>query len=372
MTAVGAAASVPPALEADRRPEARGLARDEVRLLVSSRGADVDASFLELPELLEPGDLLVVNESKTLAASLPARGPFGPFLLNLSTDYGERVWLAEPRWSPSRPGPLPLPDGSVVDVAGVRATVVARYPGIARLAFFRFDGDIRSAMERSGRPIRYGYLAEEPPIDAYQTAFARVPGSVEMPSAGRPFSERVLRRLRRRGVAIARIVLHAGVSSLEVGDDVTGAPPVLPEPYSVPAGTVEAIAESRRDGGRVIAVGTTVVRALESAAAGGCLHPARGFTRKYLAPPYRARVADGLLTGFHAERTTHLDLLASVAGTGRLGRAYDRARRRGYLFHEFGDVHLILPEDRPALPAGSDARTDRYFPERPARARSAW
>jgi S-adenosylmethionine:tRNA ribosyltransferase-isomerase len=330
-------------LEADRLPEARGLARDEVRLLVSREGHESDERFVDLAEQLEPGDLLVVNESATLPASLPATGPHGPFTLNLSTEYGPRLWLAEPRRSPARPGPLPLRDGAAVEVAGVRATQVARYPAIPRLAFFRFEGDVRALMRGHGRPVRYGYLAQEYPLSAYQTVFARVAGSAEMPSAGRPFSPRVLDRLRRRGVGLARLVLHCGVSSLEDGDDVTGAPPMIPEPYDVPASTVEAIARTRQRGHRVVAVGTTVVRALETARDGPLLRPSRGFSRRYLAPPGQVASVDGLLTGFHTAKTTHLALLAALAGPQAVERSYRHARGAGYLWHEFGDVHLILP-----------------------------
>ncbi len=329
---------------ADRTPESRGLARDQVRLLVSGPDCDDDRTFVDIPELLSPGDLLVVNESATLPASLPARGAPGAFRLNLATEYGPGLWLAEPRWSEQRPGPLPLPDGCAFSAGGLEATVVARYPSIPRLAFVRFDGDVGRAMERQGQPIRYGYLAEAPPLSAYQTLFAAVPGSAEMPSAGRPFSERVLSRLRARGIALARVLLHAGVSSLEAGDDVTGAPPLLPEPYDVPAATVEAIAETRRRGGRVLAVGTTVVRALETARGPWGLRASRGFTRRYVAPPTVVRSVDGLLTGLHAASTTHLALLAAVAGEPTIQRSYRHAREAGYLWHEFGDVQLILPE----------------------------
>ena len=332
---------------ADRTPESRGIARDEVRLLLSGPEQDDDRSFLDLPDVLEPGDLLVVNESATLPASLPAVGPFGPFLLNLSTQYGPGLWLAEPRWSHARPGPLPLADGTPVEAGGLAATIVARYPSIPRLAFVRFEGDVARAMERDGRPIRYGYLAEEPSLVAYQTVFARRPGSAEMPSAGRPFSLRVLERLRRRGVVVATVVLHAGVSSLEMGDDVTGAPPLPPEPYAVPSATVDALAAARRRCARVVAVGTTVVRALESALGPGGLRPSRGFTRRYVAPPARVATADALLTGFHAASTTHLALLAALAGEEVVERSYRHARDAGYLWHEFGDLQLLLSSASP-------------------------
>ncbi len=343
-TRVATARPSAPAL-ADRSPESRGRQRDEVRLLVSATTGERDLSFRSLPDLLAPGDLLVVNESATLPASLPAVGPIGEFRLHLATEFGDGLWLTEPRWSPARPGPLPLADGTAIAAGGVPATVVARYPGIARLAFVRFEGDVPAAMSIYGEPIRYGYLRVPEPLERYQTVFARVPGSAEMPSAGRPFSTRILEAARRRGIGIASVVLHAGVSSLEPGDIVTGAPPLLPEPYAVPAATVEAIARTRRAGGRVIAVGTTVVRALESAHDGCSLRPSRGFSRRYVSPAQPPVVADGLISGLHAEGTTHLDLLDAFLGRAARERAYAHARAAGYLWHEFGDVHLSF---RPA------------------------
>jgi len=201
-------------------------------------------------------------------------------------------------------------------------------------------------MERVGAPIRYAYAAAEFALEEYQTVFARVPGSAEMPSAARPFSHRIVGRLRERGIGIAPIVLHAGVSSLEVGDFPPGAIPVYPEPFEVSSSTVDAILRTRSQGGRVIAVGTTVVRALESATDSCGLRPARGFTRLYLNPDRPIRSIDGLITGFHEAQSTHLALLAAFVGEARTRQAYEVAARDRYLWHEFGDSHLILP-DRP-------------------------
>ncbi len=333
---------IPAALGADRPPEERGTPRDSVRLLVSDGADDLHYRFSDLPDLLEEGDLLVVNESETLPASLPARGSPGEFRVSLSTEYGSGLWVAEPRWSFDRPGPLPLAPGETVDVAGVPCRVVAGYPGIRRLVFLEAGGDLREAMRRAGRPIRYGYLAHDYPIATYRTVFGRVPGSAEMPSASRPFTHRILDRLARKGVGTVPILLHTGVSSLEDGDAGPGRVPLLPEPYEVPAATVEAIRQARSRGSRVVAVGTTVVRALEAATDACGLRPARGFTRLYLHPGRPIRSVDGLLTGFHEARSTHLALLASFAGAERLGRAYRTAVDSGYLWHEFGDSQLWL------------------------------
>ncbi len=327
---------------ADRTPEDRGIARDRVRLLVSRRGSESHHRFDELPDLLRAGDLLVVNDSATLPASLGARADFGDFRVSVSTGYGPDLWLVEPRWGFGRPGPVPLEPGDRFEAGGVAGRYVAPFPRIPRLGFFRAESDLGSAMRSVGAPIRYGYLARAYPLEAYQTVFGRVPGSAEMPSAARPFTSRVVARLRDAGVRTAAVTLHAGVSSLEPGDAGPRAVPLFPEPFEVSAATVDAIVATRARGGRVIAVGTTVVRALESASDGCGLRPARGFTRRYLHPDRPSRTVDGLLTGFHEATSTHLALLASVAGPESVDRAYRVAVDAGYLGHEFGDSHLVL------------------------------
>jgi S-adenosylmethionine:tRNA ribosyltransferase-isomerase len=207
--------------------------------------------------------------------------------------------------------------------------------------FISSRGEVRAAMASTGSPISYGYLAGEYPLSDFQTVFSEVPGSAEMPSAARPFSAQVLRSLARRGVGLASIVLHTGVSSLEVEE---GAPPPLyPEPFEVSAETARAVLSARRDGRRVIAVGTSVVRALESAATAEGVRPMRGFTRTFVRPETGRRVVDGLVTGLHDVHSTHLALLATFLGESVLAETYAEARRRGYLWHEFGDSHLILP-----------------------------
>ena len=347
MTAVELEFPIPPGLGADRSPEDRGIARDAVRLLVSDGPHDKDRSFHDLPEILEPGDLLVVNESATIPASLAAEASFGRIVVNLSTRYGRDLWLVEPRWGPGAPGPLPLAVGDRLDLAGTGAELVAPFPGVPRLWFLRTDGDLSTTIATFGQPIRYGYLARSYPLDRYQTLFARVPGSAEMPSAGGPFTDRLVRRLQERGVRVVSIVLHTGVSSLEVGDAAPGAVPVYPEPFEVPAATVWAIAETRRSGGRVVAVGTTVVRALESSTESGLLRPTRGFTRLYLHSTQPTRTVDGILTGFHDGRSTHLELLAAVAGSAVVRRSYRHAVGSGYLWHEFGDAQLLWAASSP-------------------------
>jgi len=332
----------PATLQASVPPEQRGLARDEVRLLVSSPSGHSHSTFVELANFLRPGDLLVVNRSATLPASLPAVGKAGPLLLNLSTNYGNGLWLAEPRWQHDQPGPLPLRAGETVAVGEMTLQLLAPHPGLPRLWFVRGEGDLCPLMARYGAPIRYGYVAEPLPLTAYQTIFSKLPGSAEMPSAGRPFTRRLLRRLQARGVQFAGLTLHTGVSSLEIETEEVTAQPMYAEPFHLPAATAKAINHARQEGRRVIAVGTTVVRALEAAWHGGKVNAARGFTRLYIHPQRAVHTVDGLITGLHDPLASHLAMLYAVAGESLIRSSYEEAVREGYLWHEFGDSHLIL------------------------------
>ena len=333
----------PEHLQATAPPEERAQKRDEVRLLVSTPGGNEHARFSDLPKFLRPGDLLVVNESETVAASLPALGSVGMFVLNFSTDYGNGLWLVEPRWSAGAPGPLPLQSGAEVHLPGLIARLVSTYPGLERLWFVQIRGDVQAAFREHGSPIRYGYVDQEYPLQAYQTIFARVPGSAEMPSAARPFTRRVLSDLRERGVELARILLHTGVSSLEVESEELEEVVLYPEPFDVSAATARAVNQAKRLGRRVIAVGTTVVRALESAWDGDEVRAASGFTRLYVRPGRPVHAVDGLLTGLHDPMASHLAMLYSIAGETMVRSAYKEAVDAGYLWHEFGDSNLILP-----------------------------
>ena len=330
----------PPGLQATTPPERRGRDRDDVRLLVSDAGGHRHSHFTRLAEHLAPGDLLVANRSATLPASLPALGPFGGMLLNLSTRYAPDLWLTEPRFGHAEPGPLPLSAGEILGVAGLEAHLVAPYPGLERLWFVRFRGDVAAATSAHGRPIRYGYLERSYPL------FADRPGSAEMPSAGRPFSNRVLTTLKAHEVGVATLTLHTGVSSLEVEvedlDDLT----LYPEPFEVPSTTAERVNAARSGGHRVIAIGTTVVRALESTFDGERVHPSRGFTGRFIRPGVGGNAVNGILTGLHDPRATHLAMLYAIAGRDAVMEGYAEAVRARYLWHEFGDSHLIL--DGPA------------------------
>ena len=331
----------PAALQATQPPEVRGLQRDEVRLMVSTPEGHTHTIFQRLADHLRPSDLLVVNCSATLAASLPAFAASGPFRLNFATSYGGGLWLAEPRWSHAEPGPLPLTAGETVVVADTLARLVAPYPGLPRLWFVHLETDAHRLFARRGEPIRYGYVTDRVPLAAYQTIFAGTAGSAEMPSAGRPFSRRVLASLYARGVRIAGITLHTGLSSMEVETAQLEDHPMVAEPFHVPVATAAAINAARAAGQRVIAVGTTVVRALESVWDGVQVQAAQGFTRIFIHPGRGVQAADGLISGFHDPLASHLAMLYAIAGRSRIADAYAEAVRCGYLWHEFGDSHLI-------------------------------
>ncbi len=353
----------PQSLQAAEPAEFRLGSRDKVRLLVSTqketgRGHH-HSRFANLANFLDTGDLLVVNRSATLPASLPAEGSVGPFILNLSTRYslgtsdasdGAEVWLAEPRWSYDKAGPLPLKAGETFRAAGLNATLLRPHPGMPRLWFVRLEGDVSAAMQRLGKPIRYGYVEKPYPLSTYQTIFADTLGtdigSAEMPSAARPFSEKVLACLTNKGVGLEKITLHTGVSSLEMTENDIENHTLFAEPFEVTQEVAEAVNETRARGRRVIAVGTTVVRALESAWDGEKTRVVRGFTRHYVHPGRSVDAVDGLLSGFHDPKASHLAMLYALAGKDLIREAYAEAVKAGYLWHEFGDSHLILPEKR--------------------------
>src|SRR2546425_11417953 len=331
----------PTDLFASEPPEMRGHDRDDVRLMVSTTESDAHYLFTELPGLLEPGDLLVVNESATLPASLPAASRLGIIRLNLSTRFADDLWLAEPRWSPSSPGPLPLKEHEILQIGEAKAVLLQQYPGLPRLWFARLDPPASRLMAKYGEPIHYSY-APAYPMSNYQTIFSRFPGSVEMPSAARPITAHVRDMLRSRGIGIVGVILHTGVSSLEIEDETVEHQALYPEWFRVSPAIANAVNAAHARGNRVIAVGTTVVRALETAWIGNGVRACAGSTSLYVHPGAGVHIVDGLLTGLHDPVTSHLAMLSAIAGIDRVKEAYDEAVEQRYLWHEFGDSHLIL------------------------------
>jgi S-adenosylmethionine:tRNA ribosyltransferase-isomerase len=367
--------------------------RADVRLLVArgARSRDPEVAhrcFADIVDELEPGDVLVVNASAVRPAALDATAPDGtPFRLHLSTEQPGGFWVVEPRvpagaGTERHAGPAPatlaLPGGGRADLltpfpAGgaarrlwlARLDIPAPIVSADRVAAVGLGGPSTPSapstsgggrastsgggsgpaggrldryLEAYGQPIRYAHTAGAWPIEAYQTVFSRVPGSVEMPSASRPFTDRIVARLVAAGVTVVPIVLHTGVSSQEAGE------PPYAERYRVPAATADVVNAARAAGGRVVAAGTTVVRALETTAdAAGRAHPGEGWTELVVSPERGVRVVDGLLTGWHEPESSHLALLEAVAGRPLLAASYRAAVEAGYRWHEFGDSHLILP-----------------------------
>lgn len=350
--------TLPPHLEAAEPPEARGLERDAVRLLVSRIDTDsiAHSRFSELERWLSPGDLLVVNTSGTLNAALAARARNGDrFEVHLSTRLPGNVWVIEVR----RPGPvasLPFREaraGTIYELeAGGCITLLAPYPFVDRLntssrlwiAALELGGPVLPYLERFGSPIRYSYVPGSWPGSMYQTVFATEAGSAEMPSAARPFTPELVTRLIASGIQIAPLLLHTGVASLEDHE------PPYEEFYRMPVETAERVNAAKRAGHRVIAVGTTVVRALETVAdRHGTTSAGEGWTGLVIGRDRPLRVVNGLITGFHEPHATHLAMIEQVivaAGgnlsSSHLDRAYREAGDEGYLWHEFGDSHLII------------------------------
>jgi S-adenosylmethionine:tRNA ribosyltransferase-isomerase len=327
-------------------PEARGVTRDNVAMMVSPGShPPVHSTFRALPEFLSPGDLVVVNTSGTVPAAIDAQFTTGAsFVLHISTELPGGLWMVEPRrlidGGATEPFALAVGASRIRLAGGTEIDLLRPAPGSARLWLAAVVGDdvLTAVLHAHGRPIRYRYVEHDWSIDAYQTIFADRPGSAEMPSAARPFSDALVTSLVRRGVSLAPITLHTGVSSLE-GHELP-----YPERFEVPAATAAAVNSVHASGGHVIAVGTTVVRALETAVdTRGTVHPAAGWTDTVVTPERGVRAVDGLITGWHEPDASHLAMLEAVAGRAALVEAYAAASSAGYLWHEFGDSHLLLP-----------------------------
>jgi S-adenosylmethionine:tRNA ribosyltransferase-isomerase len=381
---------------ASRPPEERGLSRDGVRLLVATTDGLAHATFSHLPRFLTAGDLLVVNTTGTIAAAVDGlRADGRAVAAHLSTPLDDGTWLVELReTAASHARVTDAAPGEVISLpAGASITLLHHYPDVpaARMWVTRVrvrsepdiaDGDADAAigargatgprgtmaavsgavagasgaveayLARNGRPIRYSYVPDPWPLSAYQTVFARAAGaglagsaglagaagSAEMASAGRPITADLVIELITSGIVVAPVTLHAGVASLEAGE------PPLPERFSVPESTARLVNLALATGRRVVAVGTTVTRALESAAGpDGTMHARRGWTDLVLGAAHPARVVSGLVTGWHDPEASHLALLEAVAGPELVRAAYAAAERAGYLWHEFGDSCLLLP-----------------------------
>ncbi len=339
-----------PAHEAHQPPETGGARRDDVRLLVNiGDAAPVHARFTDLGAFLAAGDVVVVNTSATVPAAVDGRMPDGdPIVVHFSGELPGGTLLVEVRQPDAgTTAPRFLDEPATIDLLGAgRVHLHARFTGSQRLWLASAElGDeprLTDFLAAHGRPIRYRHVPREWPLDAYQTVFAREPGSVEMPSAARPFTTELVTELVGRGVLIVPVLLHTGVSSLE------GEERPYPERYVVSRATADALNAARQNGGRVIAIGTTVVRALATVTDDrAVVHPGHGWTEVMVTPDTPVASIDALLTGWHEPESTHLLMLEAFAGRPALEQAYRAAVDGGYRWHEFGDSHLIVREARP-------------------------
>ncbi|RIW29088.1 S-adenosylmethionine:tRNA ribosyltransferase-isomerase [Bacillus salacetis] len=337
MAAIGNAFKIPQSLNAKVPAERRGSGRDDVRLMVME-GEDVHHErFSSLPDFLNERDLLVFNNSRTIPAVLKAAAGNREVEVRLSRQLDDHRWEAL-IW-----GGLFSAGDELMLNEGVSAVVTGtgKEKPLIILAFSISGVELMDYIYRLGEPVRYEYIDSAWTLDAYQTAYASVPGSVEMASAGRAFSWNLLGKLKEKGVKTAFLTLHTGLSYY--GHDRWPNPEKHPESYHIPKETVDLIRSVKKAHGRVIAVGTTVVRALETAAdENGDLTEAEGITSLYIRKEYRLKTVDGLITGLHEPEATHLEMLTAFTPEHQLFEAYRQALKRGYLWHEFGDMNLIL------------------------------
>lgn len=342
--------TLPDELSAKEPPERRGLGRDKVRLLVIDRqsGTVEHAQFEQLATFLRQGDLLVFNSSRTLPASLEACcSAHGPCVqVRLAQHLPDDSWLALLVCKAGDPFGCGLRAGMKLDfthdLLGEVFDRDARIPRLWKIRFSKTGTELIDLIYRIGQPVRYEYVSAPWDLDYYQTVYAKEPGSSEMPSAGRAFTWKLLFELRRRGIDFAYLVLHTGLSSY-LDDELDRSHPASEEEYFLSEAAAKKINETRAASGRVIAVGTTVVRALESIAeANGRVQPAHAYTRLHIAGTHELKTVDGLLTGLHEPEASHLDLLSAFVSAGKIQAAYHEAIAQRYLWHEFGDLNLII------------------------------
>ena len=328
--------------------EARGSRRDATRLLVARASGVTHAAFHDLADHLRAGDLVVVNDSATVAGQADARSTrHGAVVVHAAAPLDDGTWVVELRTAPDAARPvLDAQPGDRLTLTGATLDLLEAHPRDGssptrsgnRLWRARATGDLARTMARHGRPISYGYLDRTYPLADYQTIFGVRPGSAEMPSAARPFTPDLVTRLVSRGIGVVPVTLHTGVSSQEAGE----AP--QPERFEVTDATARVVNAVRAGGGRVVAVGTTVTRALESAVASeGRVVARAGWTARVVTPADPPRVVTGLVTGWHDPAASHLLLVEAVAGRDLTQSAYDAAVAGAYLWHEFGDAGLFLP-----------------------------
>lgn len=332
---------LPETLNATHPPEKRGIRRDQVRLMVLNKttGEIKHDRFHHLMNYLQPGDLIVLNNSRTIPAVLHGKWVRN----NIQLSPKIEVRLAKRRTDDTWEALIvasPVKKGDTLLFSSELSACVCdekKNSPLKTIQFSKKGTELFNLIYALGEPVRYEYIQHPWELDSYQTVFASHPGSVEMPSAGRAFSWELIFKLKEKGIGIDFIQLHTGLSYLL--DDWKTSPEENEEEYHIPTTTMNKIAETKKSGNKVIAVGTTVVRAIESAAKNNAL---TGVTNLYIQNQYPLKMVDGILTGFHEPKASHLDMLSSFISEDHLMNAYSQAIKNGYLWHEFGDMNLIL------------------------------
>lgn len=332
---------LPPELIAQFPPAARGASR---LLQVDAAGACHDRMFADLPALLRPDDLLVLNDTRVIKARLFGHKDSGgrvELLVERVTDEREALAFIRASHAPKPGSHVLLADGEAVEV-------LARQNDLTRL---RFPAPVLDVLDAQGRLPLPPYIEHAPTADdeaRYQTVYADAPGAVAAPTAGLHFDEAMLARLAAHGVRTARVTLHVGAGTFQpVRVDAIADHTMHSERYTIPQATVEAIADTRTRGGRVVAVGTTSLRALEAASQGGELVAGSDETDIFITPGYRFRTVDALITNFHLPKSTLLMLVSAFAGLDAIRAAYAHAIRERYRFFSYGDAMFL---ERPAAP----------------------
>jgi S-adenosylmethionine:tRNA ribosyltransferase-isomerase len=340
---------LPDELSATKPPELRGVNRDAVKLLIINRndGMTYHSTFNHLSDFLRSGDLLIFNSSRTLPASLKTinRGINKPSEVRLAEHLPDDTWLVLFLFENEIQNNSLIKPGQKIEFESGLSAVVenpdSRNPRLWKIKFSATGAELIDIFYQIGKPIRYGYISAPLPLEYYMTVFAIDPGSSEMPSAGRAFTWKMLFDLKNKNIGTSFLTLHTGLSSY-MDDDLSSTHIVSEEEYFIPAGTAARIRTAKAKGGRIIAVGTTVVRALESSAyLTGKVVAGHSYTNLKITGEHNLKIANGLITGFHEPEASHLDLISAFLNPSQIVKAYEEAIEKKYLWHEFGDLCLI-------------------------------
>ncbi len=333
---------LPDYLNASLPPERRGIRRDQVRMMVLERetGHVSHDRFFQLENYLNSGDVLVLNNSRTIPAAFKADWVRGGKVIGSDVE----LRLARKRTGAVWEVLSTQPNVKQGDFFKISASLEAKVVGevfkspLLIMQFSLQGEEFYDAIYSVGYPVRYEYIKIPWQLDYYQTVFASQPGSIEMPSAGRAFSWEILMKLQEKGVKVVYLQLHTGLSYL-LDDQNPHSPEELYEEYSISQEAMDEIWKAKAEGGKIIAGGTTAVRALETAAAKSLLN---GWTNLYVTSEYQLQLVDGIITGFHEPKASHLDMLSAFVNEAALFKAYTAAIEKHYLWHEFGDINLII------------------------------